>query len=57
MSDTAKTVTVCAECLTAACWQGRFYCDKYRTADVVEKTIEELTTLNLEHPDNWEAPE
>lgn len=51
---TERTVTVCAECLRAACWHGEFYCDKFRTADLVEKTLPELRALNLEHPKYWE---
>jgi hypothetical protein len=46
----ADLVTVCANCLRASCWQGIFYCDEYRTADVVEKPVSELRALGLEHP-------
>ena len=49
------TVTVCSACLQASCWQGLFYCDEYKTAGTVEKTIEELTALNLEHPSYWHS--
>jgi len=49
------TVTVCDHCLQASCWQGIFYCDEYQTAGTVEKTIEELRALNLEHPSYWEV--
>lgn len=52
MSDTRK-VTVCASCLQASCWHGEFYCDKYRTADITEKTVDELDALGLEHPSNY----
>ena len=48
-----KRVTVCAACLKASCWQGLFYCDEYRTADIVEKTVAELMALGLEHPTYW----
>lgn len=48
-----KTITVCSACLTAACWHGRFCCQRYREAGVVEKTEEELRALGLEHPDHW----
>jgi hypothetical protein len=50
------TVTVCDHCLQASCWQGLFYCDDYQTAGTVEKTIEELTALGLEHPSYWGSP-
>ena len=46
-------VTVCAECLTASCWHYKFVCEKYRTADIVQKTVAELMELGREHPDNW----
>lgn len=48
-----STITVCSACLQATCWQGLFYCDEYRTAGTVEKTLEELKALNLEHSDYW----
>ena len=47
------TITVCDACLQASCWQGIFYCDDYKTAGTVEKTIEELTARGLEHPSYW----
>ena len=46
-------ITVCSKCLCASCWQGIFYCDEYKTAGTVEKTVEELTKLNLENSDYW----
>lgn len=48
-----REVTVCANCLTAACWQGEFYCEKYKTADITQKTVRELLSLHLEHPSYW----
>ena len=48
-----RTVTVCSACLQASCWQGAFYCDEYKTAGTVEKTIAELKKLALEHPSYW----
>lgn len=48
-----ETVTVCASCLRASCWNYEFVCEEYRGANVVEKTVAELTELGLEHPDNW----
>lgn len=49
-----NTITVCSACLCASCWQGEFYCDEYKTAGTVEKTIEELTALHREHPEYWD---
>ena len=49
-----RTVTVCAECLCASCWQAVFFCDDYMHADVVEKTVFELEELGLESPHYWE---
>lgn len=56
MSTTEQktTITVCAACLCASCWQGIFMCQQSKTADIVEKTREELIALNREHPDYWE---
>ena len=50
------TITVCAECLMASCWQGIFMCDESRDADIVEKTREELEAIHLENSSYWEAP-
>ncbi len=47
------TVTVCDQCLQASCWQGIFYCYDYKTAGTVEKTLDELKALDLEHPSYW----
>jgi hypothetical protein len=52
-ADDERKVTVCASCLQASCWQGEFYCDNYKTANVVEKTVAELRELNREHPCYW----
>jgi len=48
-----KTITVCDNCLQASCWHGIFMCDNSRYAGTIEKTIEELEILNLEHSDYW----
>ena len=56
MTDELKDETlidVCAKCLTASCWHGEFMCDESQFAGTVEKTIDELKKLNLEHPDYW----
>ena len=50
---TEATITVCAECLRACCWQGLFMCDKARNADTTQKTRTELEELALEDPGFW----
>lgn len=50
-----RMITVCAACLQASCWQGIFYCDEYKTANVVQKTRAELEQLGLEHPSYWKT--
>ncbi len=52
--DDTRLVTVCSACLCASCWQGEFYCDDYRIAGTVEKTVEELKQLNLENACYWD---
>lgn len=52
-----RKVTVCSACLTASCWHGAFYCDDYKTAGTVEKTVAELRALDLEHPTYWTLDE
>lgn len=47
------TITVCAACLMASCWQGVWLCEEARQADITQKTVAELTALGLEHPDYW----
>jgi len=46
-----ETITVCAECLRACCWQGIFMCDAAQTADITKKTRRELIPLHLESTD------
>lgn len=52
--DMERKVTVCAACLRASCWQGKFYCDEYRAASTTEKTVSDLMVLGLEHASYWE---
>lgn len=47
------TITVCAKCNCAACWQGEFYCDGAKTASAKEITIREARELNRENPTYW----
>ena len=50
-----EKITVCDKCLTASCWQGLFMCDDSKFAGTVEKTIDELKELNLEHSSYWKT--
>lgn len=53
LHDTSREVAVCSSCQTASCWQGIWRCDSpSRTAAF--RTVRELATLDLEHPDYWE---
>ena len=52
MKDT-DLVTVCSACLRASCWWGEFYCDEYKTAGTVDKTVRELRALGYEHENYW----
>lgn len=56
-SATDGGVTVCDRCLRASCWQGVFYCGNAQDAGTVEKTVQELMELGLEHPSYWETGE
>ncbi len=47
-------VTICYACLTASCYQGKFYCEDYRTAKTIKMCVKDLKTLAYEHSDNWE---
>jgi len=49
-----RYVTVCAACLRASCWQGRFYCDTARDAGTRELSVSHLKRLDLENPEYWE---
>jgi hypothetical protein len=51
--DMQREVTVCAACLTAACWHGEFMCETAQTADITTKTVAELLALDREHPSNF----
>jgi hypothetical protein len=48
-----RTVTVCAECNRASCWQGEFMCDKNKHADTTELTVGVLRKLGLESSHYW----
>jgi hypothetical protein len=50
----ARTVTVCASCLTAACWQGELMCMNAGYASVTTRTVAELRRLDREHPSMYD---
>ncbi len=47
------TITVCANCLCATCWQGEFYCDNFRGAGTKQISISTARKLNRENPCYW----
>ena len=46
-------ITVCASCLRACCWQGKYFCEEAKDADTVQLPLSLLTAMNLEHKDYW----
>jgi hypothetical protein len=48
-----RRITVCSACLQASCWQAIFMCERSQTANVTQRTEEELAALGREHPDYW----
>lgn len=52
--NTNRKVIVCDKCFQASCWQGVFMCDDARIAGTIDKTINELIELGIEHPSYWE---
>ena len=53
MMEDDRVITVCDSCLRACCWHGIFYCDNYKTAGLIEKSVRELKQLQREHPSYW----
>jgi len=49
----ATEVTVCDKCQRAACAQGLFYCEDYKTSGTEQVEVGYLLELALEHPDYW----
>ena len=49
-----SVVSVCAACFRASCWQGQFYCDNSRSADVVKLPVKELRRKGLESEHYWQ---
>jgi hypothetical protein len=56
MKGDSRMVWVCSACLTAACWNGEFYCAEYRTAGIQQMTARKLRKLAREHPSHWDRP-
>jgi hypothetical protein len=54
LSPRERTITVCASCKRASCWQGEFYCDEYKTADIINLPLSKLKKMKLEHPCYWD---
>lgn len=52
-ADDDRAVTVCSKCLRASCFQGEFFCEEYRSASTVGRTVAELRAAAREHPDYW----
>lgn len=52
---TDTTITVCAACLTAACWKGIFMCENSQSARTTKRSPAELAALGLEHPCYWDG--
>jgi len=50
--DAPDTITVCAACRQAACWEGEIQCEDYRTAPTIEE-IRELCEAATKGP--WTA--
>lgn len=46
-----QEITVCAECLTAACWQGIFMYQSAQHADVTKVSRRKLIEMGFEHTD------
>lgn len=53
LDPATRLVTVCARCLRASCWQGKYYCDGYMTAKTKRLPLRDLHRLALEHPSYW----
>ena len=53
-TEEEATVTVCAVCLCASCWQGIFMCDVAKFADITQRTKSELKELDLEWSGYWD---
>ena len=51
--DPDALITVCAECLQASCWQGKFMCDNSKNANIVEITVRSLRILQMENESYW----
>ena len=48
-----RTVTVCDACDRASCWQGKFYCERARTAGTVDKPLHTFMIHRRENEEYW----
>lgn len=55
VADDERLVTVCSECLTAACWRGIFLCEKSRGAGTLRLPVHRLKAMGREHSDYYAA--
>lgn len=54
-TEGARRVTVCAACLTVACWSGAAICKRAGYASITTRTVAELRQLKREHHSNYSA--
>lgn len=52
-AEARRLVTVCDQCLTAACWHGEFMCQQSDHAGTIKLPVSKLRELGLEHPDYY----
>lgn len=49
-----REIFICASCRRACCWLGIFYCDDYKTADLIKTTVGAHRATNPnEHEDYY----
>jgi hypothetical protein len=44
-----QEIWVCAACRQASCWAGIFYCDEYKTANIVKVRKGDIVKEKREH--------
>ena len=49
-------VSVCSSCLRSSCVQGLFFCEDYKTADIIKMHVGELRIWEKESEHYWEVP-
>jgi len=48
-----RHVTVCGACHQASCWQGKFFCEQARTADILNLPLATLMRERRENEEYW----